>query len=221
LPLSHKAIELDPKSANAYYNLGIALFGQKKLPEAVAAYHKAVEFDPKDRRCPLRPRPRPEGSRKLDEAVAAYHKAVEFDPKDADAHYALGLALHDQKKLDEAVTCYRKAIEIDPKSARAYSGLGNALNALLDQKKLPEAIAPSSRPSKSIRTTPTPTTASQPLRERKNCPRPCRSLPQGHRNRSEIRLCHKNLGVALHEQKKLPEAVAALHKAIELEPKYA
>jgi tetratricopeptide (TPR) repeat protein len=32
---------------------------------------------------------------------------------------------------------------------------------------------------------------------------------------------YSNLGLALHDQKKLPEAIAAYHKAIELNPKYA
>ena len=42
-----KAIELDPKYADAYNNLGNALRGQKKLDEAIAAYRKAIELDPK------------------------------------------------------------------------------------------------------------------------------------------------------------------------------
>ena len=42
-----KAIEIDPKYANAYINLGIALRDQKKLDEAIAAYRKAIELDPK------------------------------------------------------------------------------------------------------------------------------------------------------------------------------
>ncbi|MFO5470370.1 MAG: tetratricopeptide repeat protein, partial [Dolichospermum sp.] len=133
-----KAIELDPKYAIAYYNLGIALSDQKKLDEAVAAYQKAIELDDKlaiayyNLGIALR------DQKKLDEAVAAYQKAIELDPKYAIAYNNLGNALSDQKKLDEAVAAYQKAIELDPKYAIAYNNLGNALR---DQKKLEEAIS--------------------------------------------------------------------------------
>jgi TPR repeat len=43
----HKAIDIDPKNAPAYTDLGLALAAQKKLPEAIAAYHKAIDIDPK------------------------------------------------------------------------------------------------------------------------------------------------------------------------------
>ena len=42
-----KAIELDPKYANAYFNRGIAYSSLKKYPEALADYTKAIELDPK------------------------------------------------------------------------------------------------------------------------------------------------------------------------------
>lgn len=42
-----KAIELDPKYANAYFNRGIAYSNLKKYPEAIADYTKAIELDPK------------------------------------------------------------------------------------------------------------------------------------------------------------------------------
>ncbi len=38
----HKALELTPDYTDAHYNLGIALKGQAKLDEAVAAYRKAL-----------------------------------------------------------------------------------------------------------------------------------------------------------------------------------
>jgi len=40
-----KAIELDPKNAEAYTGLGSAYLGQKKYDEAVSAYETAVELD--------------------------------------------------------------------------------------------------------------------------------------------------------------------------------
>jgi tetratricopeptide (TPR) repeat protein len=43
-----KALEIDPKNAPAYYNLGVAL-GRKNQPDAaIAAFSKALEIDPKN-----------------------------------------------------------------------------------------------------------------------------------------------------------------------------
>ena len=42
-----KAIELDPKYAEAHYNLGNALKHKGQLDEAIACYKKAIELDPK------------------------------------------------------------------------------------------------------------------------------------------------------------------------------
>jgi len=42
-----KAVELDPKSANARSNLASALFGKGLLDEAIASCRKAIELDPK------------------------------------------------------------------------------------------------------------------------------------------------------------------------------
>ena len=43
-----KAIELDPKDANAYYNRGLAKSELKQYKEAIADYDKAIELNPKD-----------------------------------------------------------------------------------------------------------------------------------------------------------------------------
>jgi tetratricopeptide (TPR) repeat protein len=109
-----KAIELDPKYATAYSNLGVALGYQKKLDQAVAAYRKAIELDPNSTAAYCNLGVALHDQKKLDEAIAAYGKAVELDPKFALAYSNLGNALREQKKLDEAMAACRKAIELDP-----------------------------------------------------------------------------------------------------------
>ena len=42
-----KAIEIDPKYANAYNDMGVALDDLGRKEEAVASYKKAIEIDPK------------------------------------------------------------------------------------------------------------------------------------------------------------------------------
>ena len=43
-----KAIELNPKDADTYYNRGAAKNHLKQHKEAIADYDKAIELDPKD-----------------------------------------------------------------------------------------------------------------------------------------------------------------------------
>src|SRR6476660_2909643 len=41
-----QAIQIDPNYANAYKNLGNALFFQRKPKEAIAAYRQAIQINP-------------------------------------------------------------------------------------------------------------------------------------------------------------------------------
>ncbi len=43
---ARNAIQANPKSAEAYYQLGLAFAGGRDLPKAVSAYRKALELDP-------------------------------------------------------------------------------------------------------------------------------------------------------------------------------
>ena len=233
----HKAIELDPKYAEAYTTSASPCRDQKKLAEAIAAYHKAIELDPKyayaynNLGIALR------DQKKLPEAIAAFHKAIELDPKYAEAYNNLGIALRDQKKLDEAIAAYRKAIELDPKYAVAYNNLGIALR---DQKKLAEAIAAFHKAieidPKFARLT---TTSASPFVTKRSWPRPS---PPTARPSNSIRnyarqprngLGQAVTGLALQSHRtrpKLPleamavlsrklEAIAAYRTAVELDPR--
>jgi tetratricopeptide (TPR) repeat protein len=133
-----KAIEFDPKHADAHHNLGAALASQGKLDEAIAVFRKAVELDPKKAILHYHFGKALSRQGKWDAAVAAYRKAIERDLKHTDAHYALGVVLCDElRDYENAAACFRKVIELDPKHADAHSSLGSALR---DQGRLDEAI---------------------------------------------------------------------------------
>jgi serine/threonine protein kinase/Tfp pilus assembly protein PilF len=213
------AIATRPGSSGAYTNLGTALYAQKKLPEAVAAYHKAIELDPKHATAYYSLGIALRDQKKLPEAVAAYHKAIELDPKYALAYNNLGNALAEQKKVPEAIAAFHKAIELGPKFAPAYYNLGNAF---YDNKKLPEAIAAF---HKAIELDPRFAAAyhnlGAALYDQKKVPEAVGAWHKAIELDPKHALAYRNLGLALYAQKKLPEAVAAWHKAIELDPKWA
>jgi tetratricopeptide (TPR) repeat protein len=88
-----KAIDLDPKDARPWNNLGVVLRDQKQLPEAIAAYQKAIDLDPKyalpwyGLGAVLLHR------KQLPEAIAAHQKAIDLDPTNPKYHGALGQTL--------------------------------------------------------------------------------------------------------------------------------
>jgi Flp pilus assembly protein TadD len=95
-----KAIEIDPKDAAAYNNLGILLAGWHPQ-EAEKLYRKAIEINPKDTAvynnlaillAPWHP----------DEAEKVYRKAIEIDPRDATAYFNLAALLRAEGRRQEA-----------------------------------------------------------------------------------------------------------------------
>ncbi len=80
-----KAIELNPKSSEAYLARGI---GNYYLPAALGGG--------------------------VDLALADFRKAIELDPKSADAYLWLGLSLRKGKSNADARKAFTKALEINP-----------------------------------------------------------------------------------------------------------
>jgi tetratricopeptide (TPR) repeat protein len=98
-----RALELDPRLADAHINLGRHLHLAGERGKAEAHYREAVRLDPDD--------PTPhfnlgvllEELQRKDEAVHAYRQGILRDPDFADAHCNLGLLLESIGRRQEAV----------------------------------------------------------------------------------------------------------------------
>ena len=94
--LMGKAIEINPNSASAYSNRGLALQDLKRTDEALASYDKAIALKPdyaeafNNRGIAL------QDLKRLDEALASYDKAVALKP---DYEFVFGMKLHTQMNL--------------------------------------------------------------------------------------------------------------------------
>ena len=91
-----KAIDLNPDSAPAHFNLGV-LYTE---PDVVI-----------------------EDEGKLSEAEKHYNKAVELDPENLKAHYNLGLLYAYKGQVEEAREHYLKVLELDPDNIEKYDVL--------------------------------------------------------------------------------------------------
>jgi tetratricopeptide (TPR) repeat protein len=213
------AIRLEPDDANAHTCLGLALHGQGKLAEEVAAHREAIRLKPDDVRAYFNLGLALSDQGKVAETIAAYREVIRLKPEYAEAHTNLGRALGAQGKLDEAIAEYREAIRLKPDLVNARANLGNALRA---QGKFAEAIAAY---REAIRLKPDAAEVHSDLG--------CALSAQGKlaeaiaEFRAAVRIkpddatAHYNLGIALSGQGRLAEATAAYREAIRLQPEHA
>ncbi|MDA8760807.1 tetratricopeptide repeat protein [Amylibacter sp.] len=120
---ANKALSIKPDSADAYYNMGIALQEKNKPEEAIEAYNKALSIKPDcaDAYNNMGVALKDQG--KLEEAIEAYKKALSIKPDYVSAFYNMGIAFKKQNKLEEAIEAYKKALFIKPDYADGYNNM--------------------------------------------------------------------------------------------------
>jgi tetratricopeptide (TPR) repeat protein len=124
----NRVIRLDPLSARAYDNLGLALDMSGRPEEARDVFLKAVELN---RKLPD-PSPWPPHNMgyllvrllEFKDAEKALRESLKYDPRFATAHYHLGRALEGDGRDSEAIDEYRVAISLDPTAVEALYSLG-------------------------------------------------------------------------------------------------
>jgi tetratricopeptide (TPR) repeat protein len=123
-----KALELDPESASAHYNLGASLARSGEYAEAEGHLRAALEKSPNTQTYTGLGFVLWQQGR-VDEAVANLRAAIEADPKNAAAYDTLGTILVQQGKLEEAASTYRLLLRNQP-SAAAHQELAQVLMRL-------------------------------------------------------------------------------------------
>jgi len=102
-----KALEKNPNSVDAMFNLGDALYKQGKHEEAAKLFNSALPLvKPKEQREKLANTLYNLGNSlvkadKLEEGIQAYKNSLRANPKDMDAKYNLAYALNKKKKNDQ------------------------------------------------------------------------------------------------------------------------
>lgn len=132
------ALSMDPKNAEAYRFLGLALYAEGHYDAALHAFEESLQREPDsaDVYFDMGIALRDQGD--LRRAAAAYHRALSLRPDFWQAHSNLGVVLHDQRKLEDAVAEYRAAKRLRPEEASIRNNLGNTL---CDKEDFDGAIA--------------------------------------------------------------------------------
>jgi tetratricopeptide (TPR) repeat protein/serine/threonine protein kinase len=206
------ALVLRPDSPGALVNLGIALYYDRDLPGALAAFQKAVALkrDYAAAHSNLGMALHAWGD--LPGALAAYKQAIALKPDFATPYSGLGTALCDQGALPSAIAAFEKAIALESGFAKAHNNLGNALRLWGD---LPGAIAVF---EKAIVLKPDLAEAhgnlGLALNDMRKWDEAIVAFREAIQLKNDIAMAHGGLGLALKAKGQLDEAILVYRQAI-------
>ncbi len=204
-----QALRIDPRSAPAHSNLGLAFKAKGLLNDAIEHYKAALQLDSE-----LAPTQFNLGEAlairgELNGAIDHYRQALRIDPNCARAHYLLGVGLLAKSRLDEANGNYQKAIRVAPKDVKAHDRIhGLAQDDALDHYFQAILFDPTWAPAYND-------LGSIP-REKGRLDEVIDHYQQALRSDPDLALAHAALGQALLAQGRIREALAATRRSLGL-----
>jgi len=122
----------------AHHNLGIALYREGQINEAISQYREALGLEPNYAEAHYNLGAALAVQGQTDEAIRQFQEAIRIKPDYAEAHSNLGTAFAREGHLDEAIGEYRQALRLKPDNAEFHYDLGAALGL---KGQMDEAIA--------------------------------------------------------------------------------
>jgi tetratricopeptide (TPR) repeat protein len=136
-----KAVQTDPQSGEAHYDLGLALLNAGRIKESVVELLSAVEKMPSVTQVHTALAVALDRLNQRDAAIAEFQKALRIDPKSITALSGISKTLISERRYKEAVEVLNDAPANDSLEcdlARAYSAAGEtdlAMQTMLDAVK--------------------------------------------------------------------------------------
>ena len=124
-----KAIEINPFSDQAYYDLGYAMCKLNVFEAGVECYDKALSLNPQNAQAACDRASALHELGRFEEALASYDLAISMAPKYADAYSFMGNTLLSMGRIEEAIASFDMAIALNPNSVAAFLNRGNAFQA--------------------------------------------------------------------------------------------
>lgn len=211
-----RAVRLQPRYAEAYFNLGLALESQGNFDEAVAAYRQAIALKPTIAEAHLNLGNVLRSQGELTEAEACFLKAIEVRPCYAEAHYNLGNLLHARHENEAAIDAYRRALQFNPNYYDARFNLATVLQVCRRHDEAIEGF------HEALRVNPTKAEAAYKLGtvllDIGRLEEAVAAFRQALAVRPDDEAACDNLGQALLQLGKTDEAEECFRKAIEIRP---
>jgi len=120
-----KIIETNPNDAEAYYNIGIVYYSEKKYDESKGQFQKAIEIYPDFAEAYYSLGVVYYAEANYDKAIEAFSKAIQIDPRNYEAIYQLGIVYN--VKNDKA----QASVQVDKLKALSRNELASKLEKLL------------------------------------------------------------------------------------------
>ncbi|HZX11537.1 MAG TPA: tetratricopeptide repeat protein [Acidobacteriota bacterium] len=127
-----KLIELQPKSADAYYNVGYMYVKQEQYQEAIPIFKKAIELNPDLEYAYQNLAVCYSKINQYSNSIQILNQLVDRYPNNADAWLSIAVNYLKMKQWRSAIDPLRKTIELEPNNAQAYYNLGIAYLNLRD-----------------------------------------------------------------------------------------
>jgi len=128
-----KAIEKNPRYAEAYFYIGYCYGKLGRFREAIEAHKQAIRIKPDDADAHHGLGVSYDRLGRLTEAIEAFKQAIRIKPDSADAHFNLGVAYGRLGRWTETIKSYKQAIRIKPDYAKAHYNLGLTYLAIGDK----------------------------------------------------------------------------------------
>jgi tetratricopeptide (TPR) repeat protein len=125
-----RALEINPRLAEAWSGKGTTLADLGRHAEALTCYERALQINPRYANAWFNKGVVLDDLGRHPEALTCYDRALEVNPRMAEAWYNRGNALVNLGRPAEALTCFERTVEINPRDAKAWSNKGAALGTL-------------------------------------------------------------------------------------------
>jgi tetratricopeptide (TPR) repeat protein len=119
-----KSVELYPTFSDAWTQLGVTYYRDKKMNEAMAAYNKGLSTNPNDPVLLNNSGTVFFETGNVQEAISRFQRAVNLKPDYAEAWMNLGACYGATGRYNEAIPYLEKAVAADPMLSQAYYYIG-------------------------------------------------------------------------------------------------
>ena len=124
-----EALQINPRSALAHFNLGVALWNLHRPEEALAHYQYSLILQPGNANALMNRATALQALGRQEEALASLDKFLTLQPDAPEGHLNRGIVLQGLLRLDEALASLDLAIALKPDLAEAHMARGNVLFA--------------------------------------------------------------------------------------------
>ncbi len=119
-----KALEVNPKDAEAYYSIG-ECYALEDNEKAIEAYQQAIKIDPKHDAAYWGLGLCYGEIKDYQKSIDSYKEAIKIEPHNADTHFGLADSYAALGCHQEAIESYQEAILVEPNNAAIYQKLGD------------------------------------------------------------------------------------------------